>query len=217
MIGAVWLENYIQVCRFALSNHKSIMNSLRARRFKKLHEKILLSRTFALLVGWVFCVAGPALVYWGPSVLAYQNAGQRTALLATTLAYLLTHLGAKNLLSRFPGGRSQALVAVQVFVFYGVITIGILLVRVEVSRALLVASGVASLVWFHIEYIITRVYFRPKFAVLGGGFATELLALTDCDARLLTRLDTNGVRYDGVVADFDTLGPEGERFLTKCA
>lgn len=145
------------------------------------------------------------------------NSGQRTALIATSLAYLLAHFGAKNLLSSFPGGRSQALITAQVLVFYGILTIGILLLRVDVSRVLLLASGAAALVWFHIEYVITRVYFRPKFAVIAGGFADEVLALPDCDARRLTTLAMKGVRYDGIVADFETLGPEEERFLTSCA
>ena len=197
--------------------HNKTMKSLRARRFKRLHEQILLSRPFALIAGWFFSVAMPTLIYWGPHVLAQPNSGQRTALIATTLAYLLAHFGAKNLLSNYPGGRSQALITAQVLVFYGILTVGILLLRVDVSRVLLLASGAAALIWFHIEYILTRVYLRPKFAVIAGGFADEVLALPDCDARQLAELNMNGVRYDGIVADFESLGPNEERFLTNCA
>lgn len=193
------------------------MKSLRVRRFKRPHEKILLSRPFAMLVGWLFSVALPAIIYWGPRVLSEPNAGQKTALIATSLAFLLSHIGAKNLLSNYPGGRTQALIIAQVLMYYGLFIIGTLLLRIEVSRVLLLASGLAALVWFHIEYIATRVYFRPKFAVIAGGFADEVLALSECDARILTELDINGVRYDGVVADFEIINDDEERFLTSCA
>ncbi|TFL14841.1 sugar transferase [Pusillimonas caeni] len=193
------------------------MTSLRARRFKRLHEQILLSRWFALIVGWLFSVAMPAGVYWGLDVLQKPNAGQQAALIATTIAFFLSHFGAKSLLSSYPGGRSQALITVQILIIYGILVIGALLLRIQVSRVLLMSSGVAALVWFHIEYITTRAYFRPKFAVITGGFANEVLALSDCDARQISNLDLNGIRYDGIVADFEVIGPEEERFLTRCA
>ncbi|NYT67177.1 exopolysaccharide biosynthesis polyprenyl glycosylphosphotransferase [Pusillimonas noertemannii] len=193
------------------------MKSLRARRFKRFYEQIFLSRLFALLSGWLFSVALPALLYWGPSVLHNVNSGQRTALLATSIAFVLSHFSTKYILVNYPGGQSQGLIFTQVLMCYGTLIIGTLLLRTEVSRALLVASGVAALLWVHIEYITTRAYFRPKFAIIPGGFADEVLALPDCDARLLACLDLQGVRYDGIVADFERIDRDAERFLTTCA
>lgn len=193
------------------------MKSLPARRFKRLYEQVLLSRPFALIMGWLFSVAFPAAAYWGVQVFERPNTGQQTALIATTFAFLLSHFGAKNLLSRYPGGRSQGLITTQVVVFYGATIIGTLLLRIDVSRLLLLASGGAALVWFHIEYIVTRAYFKPKLAVIPGGFADEVLALPNCDARPLAKLDLAGIRYDGVVADFQVLNADEERFLTACA
>ncbi|MDS1140050.1 exopolysaccharide biosynthesis polyprenyl glycosylphosphotransferase [Pusillimonas sp. SM2304] len=157
------------------------------------------------------------LLYWGPHTLQHPDAGQKVALIAATIAFLLAHLGAKNLLSSYPGGRSQGLITSQVLIFYGILIIGTLLLRVQASRMLLLSSGFAALIWFHIEYSLTRAYLRPKFAVIAGGFADEILALPDCDVRVLTTLDLNDVRYDGVVADFQTLTTDKERFLTACA
>lgn len=193
------------------------MAPLPTRRFKRLYERVLLSRPFALMVGWLFSVLLPATVYWGTDVLQRPNVGQRTALIATTLAFLLSHLSAKNLLSSYPGGRSQGLITTQVVVFYGSVILGTLLLRIEVSRVLLLASGAAALIWFHIEYVLTRAYFRPKFAVITGGFADEILHLPGCDPRPLKMLDLGNVRYDGVVADFQILGARQERFLASCA
>src|SRR5690554_2468965 len=138
------------------------MKSLPARRFKKLYEQILLSQPFGLITGWLFSVILPATLYWGLQVLEMPNHGQKTALIATTIAFLLSHLAAKNLLSRYPGGRSQGLITTQVIVFYGLIVIGTLLLRIPVSRVLLMSSGFAALIWFHIEYMLTRAYLRPK-------------------------------------------------------
>lgn len=193
------------------------MKSLPSRRFKRLYEQILLSRPFALIVGWAFSVPVPAWLYWGPSVFQRPNAGQEAALVATTLAFLLSHFGAKNLLSKYPGGRTQGLITTQVVVCYAFVIIGALLLRTQVSRVLLLSSGAAALVWFHIEYILTRTYFRPKLAVIPGGFANTVMAIANCDARPLNRLDLRGTRYDGVVADFQTINADEERFLASCA
>lgn len=193
------------------------MRSLPTRRFRRLYERILLSRPFALVMGWLFSVLLPTVIYWGPHVLQRPDAGQKAALIATTIAFLLSHLGAKNLLSSYPGGRSQGLILVQVLVFYAIVIIATLLLRIQVSRVLLISSGLAALVWFHIEYLLTRAYFRPKFAVIQGGFADEILALPNCDARALKKLDLEGVRYDGIIADFQELNADQERFLTSCA
>ena len=193
------------------------MKSLRVRRFKKLYEKVLLSRIFALVMGWLFSVALPSAIYWGPQVLQNANAGQKTAIIVTSLAFFLSHFGAKSLLSNYPGGRSQGLISTQVVICYGIFIIGALLLRIEVSRVLLISSGIAAVVWFQIEYITTRTYFKPKLAIIPGGFAEEVLALPGCDVRPLIDLDLNGIRYDGIVADFERLSPQEERFLTRCA
>lgn len=193
------------------------MKHLPFRRFRKLYEQILLSRVFALIVGWLFTVALPTVLYWGPYALQRPNEGQKAALVATTIAFLLTHLGAKNLLSNYPGGRSQGLILSQVLIFYGLVIIGTLLLRIEVSRVLLLGSGVAALIWFQIEYLVTRTYLRPKFAVIKGGFADEVLAIPGCDVRPLKELTLENTRYDGIIADFQILNADEERFLTTCA
>jgi len=211
----IFAANYSWVSTLHLS--RMSMKSLRVRRFKKLYERILLSRIFALSAGWLFSVALPAAIYWGPQVLATTNAGQKTALIATSFAFLLSHLCAKSLLSSYPGGRSQGLISTQVLICYGAVIIATLILRTEVSRVLLLSSGGAAFVWFQIEYLTTRIYFRPKLAVISGGFAEGVLALPNCDMRRLTHLDLHNVRYDGIVADFETLNPDEERFLTMCA
>src|SRR5699024_3974889 len=193
------------------------MRSLPTRRYARLYERALLSRTFAMMAGWLFSVVLPAVLYWGVPALTRPNPGQKAAFIATTAAFLLSHLGAKNFLSSYPGGRSQGLIAAQVAIFYGGAIVAAMLMRLEISRRLLVASGLAALIWFHIEYVLTRTYLRPKLAVIPGGFADQVLMLSNTDARALQLLDLENVRYDGIVADFEIIRADQERFLTQCA
>lgn len=193
------------------------MAPLPTRRFRKLHERILLSHVFGMALGWVVVVALPAALYWQPTDLFSPNPGQRTALLATSIAFLASYLTAKNLLGGFPGGRTQGLISTQVLTFYATVIMVTLFLRMEVSRALLLGSGAMALIWFQIDYLATRAYTRPKLAVVPGGLADALAGLPHADARVLNQLDLQGIRYDGVVADFRQLDAETERFLTRCA
>lgn len=193
------------------------MKHLPARRFTRLHEQILLSRMFALIVGWLFSVALPTLLYWGTRAIFQPNAAEKAALITTTLAFLLSHFGVKRLLSSYPGGRSIGLITTQVLAYYAVLVLATLLLRIHASHVLLVASAVTALIWFQFEHMLTRAYFRPKLAVIPGGFADEILDLQDSEARPLPRLDLEGRRYDGVVADFQVITPDQQRFLTACA
>src|SRR5690606_5710961 len=49
------------------------------------------------------------------------------------------------------------------------------------------------------------------------GNASALLDLENLDVRKINDFDLEGVRYDAVVADFDSLNDDIERFLTQCA
>ena len=92
------------------------------------------------------------------------------------------------------------------------------MLRVEVSRYLLLASGVAAMLWLHIEYVLTYKYMRLKFGVLEGGrYTDEIIGLEFVNAHALTELSLGGRRFDGVIADFDNIDDETQRFLTLCA
>ncbi|MFT0545078.1 exopolysaccharide biosynthesis polyprenyl glycosylphosphotransferase [Allopusillimonas ginsengisoli] len=176
-----------------------------------------MSKAMSLLIGWLFSVAAPLAILWGPQVVVMPDKGQQTAILATSIAFVLSYFAIKRLLGTYPGGRSAAFIAPQVIATYVLIALLTLLLRVEVSRLLLVSSGIAALIWFHVEYILNFRYRRPKLAIVQGGVACDLINLDDIDARLLRKLDLHGKRYDGVVADFSATTVDVERFLTTCA
>lgn len=193
------------------------MTNIPTRRFKKLHEQILLSRILFFMMGWLFTVVLPAVLYWNVDVLFRPNAGQYVGLLTSTMAFWGANFSLKHWLMPFPGGRSVGLVLTQVFTIYLAVFFITLFLRVEASRALLLMSAALAMLFFLFELRVAQIYYRSKLAVLPKGFALNLLDLSQVDVRPLYVLDLGGVRYDGVVADFGVLNAEEERFLTSCA
>src|SRR5690606_12662172 len=187
------------------------------RRYDKLHEQVLLSRAFSLLLGWLFTVAVPSLIYWGPQAFTHPNPGQWWGMVTSTVALCVAHLSVHHLSLSYPGGRSIGMIIPSVILVYLLSAIVPLLLHVWVSRYLLSISGIVALFWFQLEYIITAKYRRPKLAIVPSGQALDLIPLQDIDARALDEPELEGKRYDGVVADFECLEPQWERFLARCA
>ncbi len=193
------------------------MTMLPNRRFHKLHEQILLSRSLSLILGWAVSVLLPLMFYWGSQIVLTPNQGQKTAIVVTTMAFVISHFAVRRLAAIYPGGRSGYFIAPQVIAIYMLLALIALLLRIEVSRFILIACGLAALAWFHLEHISTYKYRLLKLAVIPGGMATDILTLSNVDAREIICLDLEGVRYDAVVADFECLDQKTERFLTRCA
>lgn len=193
------------------------MTNIPARRFKKLHEQILLSRILFFVLGWLFAVILPAVLYWDLNALTDPIAGQYVGLMASTLAFWASNVVLKNWVMPFPGGRSAGLVLAQVFTIYLIVTFITLFLRVEASRALLLMSGALAMLFFLFELRVAQTYYRSKLAVIPKGFALHVLELQQVDVRPLDALELGEIRYDGIVADFRVLDAEEERFLTSCA
>lgn len=184
------------------------------RRFTKLYEQILLSQTISLAVGWLFVVFLPLFFLHNTG---RADIGTTHAMYISSVAFFLTYYGIKHLLRPYPGGKSLLLLATQVFSSYSVVFFIFLFFRIEFSRLLFIISGLTAFVWFYFEYRLDNTYKRTKLAVINKGFAREILKLTYIDPKPLSTLELNGTRYDGIVADFNVLNPEEERFLTQCA
>lgn len=188
------------------------------RRFKRLHEQILLSRSFSLLLGLIVAVVTPFVMFWSWESLFSPTAGQQTALVTTSLSCVLCYFGLQRLRIIYPGGRAAAFIIPVVLLIYGAATLLTLLLRVDVSRYLLLSSALISVLWFHIEYTLTYKYMRLKLGVvLGGHYTDEVVKLGFIDARPLRDLSLGDRRYDGVVADFRSIDDATQRFLTQCA
>lgn len=195
-----------------------VVKNIQHRRFQRLHERLLLSFPCLLLLGWALTVLLPFVAFWSWPALLAPNEGQRTALVVTSLAYLVSQIGLIRLRTVYPGGRAAPFIAPLVLLAYGALALLTLGLHLQVSRYLLLASGVAALFWLYVEYTLTFKYLRLKLAVIPGGRYTEdILSIPFIDARTLPCLDLQGCRYDGVVADFDNIDAETQRFLARCA
>lgn len=188
------------------------------RRYDRWHEQILLSRFFLILVGWLLTVLLPSIAFWSWEAICSPDAGQKTAIIATSIAYVVSHLSIIKIRMLYPGGRAAAFIAPTIFVIYGLFTIGTFMFHLSVSRYLLLSSSACSLIWMYSQYLLTYKYMRLKLAVVTGGKYTEdILALPDVSAAALSELNLNGIRYDGVVADFESIDTDTQRFLAECA
>lgn len=143
--------------------------------------------------------------------------GQRTAMLLTSVSFSFCHIAVIRLKSTYPGGRSGFFITPQVVMIYALLALGTLLLRIEVSRLILIISGFSTLIWFNIEHLATAKYRRLKLAVVDVGNVGRIFELHNIDARRLSKLNLEGVRYDAVIADFHHLDANVERFLTACA
>lgn len=193
------------------------MSQLKIRRFQRMHEMLLLSLPMSLLLGLLLTVVAPALGLWGLRVLQHPDVGQLTAWVLTGCAFIISKLSISKSLAQYPGARSAWLIAPTVLSVYGLLYIVTFFLRFDASRALLLGSGLLSMVWLHLEYVVTSRYRIVKLAVLPGGEADGLIGLPGLDARYILEFDLEGRRFDGVVADFSGLDADAERFLTHCA
>lgn len=193
------------------------MNNFLPRRFHKLHEQILLSITLSLIIGWSLSVALPFLIHTGFKNFNYINNGQYNALLLSSTAFIISHIWCNSVTSSYPGGNSAFLLSPQIILVYLCSILVTFLFQINASRLIIITSGIIALLWLHIEYIFTYKYRIPKLAIVVQPNTQELLALDNIDARPISIPVLNEKRYDAIVADFATITPEWQRFLTKCA
>jgi len=186
------------------------------RRHNRWHERLLLSRGFMLLLGWLLTVVLPYVLFWSWQALWQPDSGQQTALVVTTLAYLVAHGVVLKIRARYPGGRAAGFIVPTILIVYGLFALLTLMSYLAVSRYLLLSSSTCAVVWMMAQYLLTYKHMRIKLAVIPGGrYTTEILALAY--AHPLTHLSLGGVRYDGVVADFEHSDAATQRFLAQCA
>lgn len=193
------------------------MNQIKIRRFKRLHEILLLSGPSSWLIGFAVVVLVPVLLLWGWGPLWSLDNGQRTALILVIVAFVACKLLIDKSQQGYPGARSAWLIIPTVGVTYALIYTTSFVFRYDASRALLLSSSFLALAWFLLESVFTSRYRVLKLAIVPGGEAETLLDLPGLDGRLLKDYDLAGYRYDGVVADFSCIQPDAERFLTRCA
>ncbi|KKW67230.1 hypothetical protein AAV94_11615 [Lampropedia cohaerens] len=187
------------------------------RRFRRLYEQILLSRPFSIAIGCLVAVILPCLAAWSKNELLTPDGNQKTTILVATLAYLGSHLANMHSRNMLPAIKPTIFMAPQTLLIYSLSAAVTLILNLEASLHVLMASGVLAILWQYLEYTCTHKHRRWKMAVIPGGRYTEEILKSDFITPFsLERLELDR-RYDGVVADFDRADKNIEKFLAQCA
>src|SRR5690625_4468977 len=141
------------------------MTQLPVRRFQKLYERILLSQSLSLVLGWLIVGLLPSIFYSGFGEFLVLNEGQQSAFWINSGLYLASFLAIRRLLYSFPGGRSKWLVLSHVFVIFALGIFVSLFFRIQVSRVVLMLGGFFALLWFSFEHQLYQRYKQCKLAV----------------------------------------------------
>lgn len=188
------------------------------RRHSRWYERLLLGLPFQLLVGLFFAGFLPAWNRWGWGFWHDLATVQTNTLLAVCLAFVAVTLTLRRVM-RFSSGQTAAYILPTVGFAYLMAIAVFFFTRSDYSRQIVFASFLLTNFWCFAGYFLGRRYRLPKFALVPFGEGGKLKPRRNLDVRLLKHPDFQGIRYDGVVADFhaEDLPPQWEKFLARCA
>jgi lipopolysaccharide/colanic/teichoic acid biosynthesis glycosyltransferase len=188
------------------------------RRHSRWYEAYLLSEASQLIVGAILVCAVPGLLLWGGEFWKGWGSPQITALVAVEASFVLSAIALRRLGS-FPGTSYVANVFPVVVLVFLLVFAFILFTRLEYSRPLLLLGAVVALAWCLLCALAAKGFLRMKVAALPVGRSLHVQSNAQVEVRVLARPDTEGVRFDAVVADLgeNSLGSDWERFLANCA
>lgn len=160
----------------------------------------LLSPLVQLGVAAIACVIWPFLLTArflpaGTSDYVAQNT------LIACLVALVLGFSLQRSLTSLPGTFESYGILPGYFTSFGLVLVVILLFRVEYSRALLVMSFVACIVWFFVVYLMVQRRTVLRLGVIPGGRLPQFASLTGVTSQAL-ELKSSLAGIDAVTADF---------------
>ena len=118
----------------------------------------------------------------------------------------------------FPGIRTGYFVLPAVLIAYGIVFSIYLMFRIDYSRAPLLGSMAADLIWLYLAGFMSARARSARFAVVPFGEVNSLIEIPTINWLWLNEPAVEPGRYDALVADFRTdLPDEWEAFLADCA
>ena len=138
-------------------------------------------------------------------------------LVGLTVAIVLSVYLLRNI-TLFPGIRNGYFVLPAVLIAYGIVFAVYLFFRIDYSRAPLLGSMTASLIWLYFAGFMAARSRSARFAVVPLGDVNSLIQVPTINWIWLTEPAAEPGRYDALVADFrHDLPDEWEAFLADCA
>ena len=187
------------------------------RRHSRLHERILLSFFFQLIMGISLLISLSVIPLWGMRFWEVIDLNSRNTLIAATMAFAAASLILRKLL-RYPGSQSVAYVLPITAMAFAFLILFFLVIRLNYSNLVMAISFITTLAWCYIGYFIGNRYRLTRYALVPFGEALEFTAAHGALFSLLEKPDLTNQRFNAVIADLrsNDLTPEWQKFLAHC-
>jgi lipopolysaccharide/colanic/teichoic acid biosynthesis glycosyltransferase len=187
------------------------------KRHSRLHEKILLSFFFQVILGLLGLLLVSFVAFAGSShnIMADQKA--HNALIATSMALVCSDLMLRKFL-KYPGAQSVSYAIPTTFVTYALILVFFLFLRIDYSIILISIGFLFNALWGFGVYFIYNRFHVSRYALVPFQDALQLVSTSRAEFTVLKKPDLQGRRFNAVIADLGSskLTAEWERFLANC-
>lgn len=181
-------------------------------------ERPLITRVrFQLFGGLLVCIALPALLRFGSFAEAISLTSANNASAGASLAFVAGYYLHRQLGS-FPGVQSGTHILFSVFMPFATMAVLFLLLRLEYSRFIFLASFATSLAWLIAIHFVTRRTITQRVAIVPGGQADSLARLGGVEWHVLLEPPKDIGPISAVAVDLrHNLGANWQRFLVRCS
>lgn len=172
---------------------------------------------FQLLGGMFFAVVLPILFRPFSMFEVYLRGNEFNTIAGAILSVVIGYVMTRRL-SNFPSVTAGSYVIISFSVSY-LITAGIFLMfRLDYSRLLFLISFIFCMFWFVLVYFLVKRMVKIKYAIVPGGNARDLAAMTSAHWTVLGSPEEYKTSFGSVVVDLrHNHQPEWERFVADCA
>jgi len=153
-----------------------------------------------LAAGIAVCIVAPLLIHTASLPLGLHDPEARNTAIASLIA-LLMGFSLHRSVSALPGTQESSGILPGYLIGYGLVLTGILLFRIDYSRAILVLGFTVTLGWFYLVYLLTQRRATLMLGVVEGG-RSDLFTALGAVASLPLTLNQWPDGLDAVTADF---------------
>jgi len=187
------------------------------KRHSRLHEKILLSFFFQVLMGLIALWLVSLMVFAGLSHNIMTDLKAHNTLIATSLALVFSDLMLRKFL-KYPGAQSVSYTIPTSFITYALMLAIFFFLRIDYSIVLISIGFVFNTVWGFGVYFMSNRFHISRYALVPFEEALQLASTNRAEFTVLKKPDLQGLRFNAVIADLRSrkLTAEWERFLANC-
>jgi lipopolysaccharide/colanic/teichoic acid biosynthesis glycosyltransferase len=172
---------------------------------------------FQYVSALLIAVVLPVTLRWGGEIDGWLVPVQFNTAVASSIAILIGMLSLRQI-GALPGTREGYYLAPVMLASFAAVLLVMLFGRIEYNRYLFPSSLGLSVVWLFLLQSVTAKLRTPGFAIVPGGRAAELTAITGVTWMLIEKQALPAARINGVVADLAAdFSDEWERFIADCA